>query len=427
MPEEFEITMDDVMASMDAAQEKQFKKGDILECTVAHISKDEILVDIGIKSEARIPISELTSKKDATCDEIVAVGDKIKARVISTNGPILSKKSVDYELRWQEISDIYESNKVVKALVKDEVKGGLQVDFLGYNAFCPASQVYGKYGTFAKHIGESLEFKIIELDKEKRKIILSNKVVLQARRDAEKKAFWADVKEGQIKDGIVKSIMTYGSFIDIGGFEGMLHISEMSWNRIKHPSDIMKTGDSIQVYVLKADEATGKVSLGLKQILPDPWDYIAENFEADQIFTGKVTKVVPRAVFVDMGNGVDGIIPISEMSMERIDSCEGKLNVGDEVEVLILDIRNDERKITLSRKQIALDKAAHAAEIEKQELIDKNNAEAQTTIGDILKAAMAEDENIIVVEEIDTSADASEDTNTCSMENRSACDPEEME
>ena len=424
MPEEFEITMDDVMASMDAAPEKQFKKGDILECTVAHISKDEILVDIGIKSEAKIPIAELTSKKDITCDEIVTLGEKIKARVISTNGPILSKKSVDYEIRWQEISDIYENDKIVKALVKDEVKGGLQVDLLGYSAFCPASQVYGKYGTFAKHVGDSLEFKIIEIDKEKRKIILSNKIVIQARRDAEKKAFWADVKEGQIKDGVVKSIMNYGAFIDIGGFEGMLHISEMSWNRVKHPSEVMQSGDKIQVYVIKADENTGKVSLGLKQIMPDPWDYIIENFEIDQVFTGKVTKIVPRAVFVDMGNGVEGIIPISEISIDRIDTCEGKVNIGEEVEVLILDIRNDERKITLSKKQITLDKIANAEEAEKQKIMAENEAEAQTTIGEILKAAM-EVEN--VEEEIDTDINTSNEENICSSENENSSNPENLQ
>lgn len=422
MPEEIEITMDDVMASLDATEDKQFKKGDIIEGIVVKVDRDEVLVDIGLKSEAKIPLSELTSKTDATCADIVTVGEKIKARVISTQGPLLSKKSVDYELRWDEIKKIYENNEIIKALVKDEVKGGLQVDFLGYNAFCPASQVYGKYGSFAKHVGESLEFKVIELDREKRKIILSNKIVIQARKDAEKKAFWESVEEGQIRDGIVKSIMNYGVFVDIGGFEGMLHISEMSWNRVKHPSELVSSGDKIQVYVLKADQSTGKVSLGLKQIMPDPWDYIAENFKPDMIFTGKITRIVPRAAFVDMGNGTEGIIPISEVSTERINSCGDILKINQEVEVMILDIISHERKITLSIKQIALDKKAEKEEIEAKKLEEKNLAESQTTIGDILKASMG----IIITEDIDTNIDASDEPITCSPENTNNCDPSEL-
>ena len=380
------ITMDDVIATID--KDSALKRGEIVEGTVVQIDSDCVLVDIGGKSEARINLSELTSKHDALPSDIVAIGDKIKARVIETSskeGILLSKKSVDYELRWDEIKDIYDNKKIAKALVKDITKGGLRVDFLGYPAFCPASQVWGKIGTHEKHVGETLEFEIIELSKEQRKIILSNRKVIQERKDIERKKFWDSIYEGQVREGVVKSLASYGAFVNLGGFDGMLHISEMSWNKIATPAEILKVGDTIQVYILRADPKEGKVSLSLKQILPDPWEDIVGQYTEGQIFKGTISRVAQKAAFVALGNGVEGIIPISEMSLSRINSCLDICKAGDEVEVEVIYINNGERKIALSMKQIILNKQYDEEEKALEEHRKEQEAASTVTIGELFK------------------------------------------
>ncbi|MBR4749886.1 MAG: S1 RNA-binding domain-containing protein [Abditibacteriota bacterium] len=355
---ENDINMEDVMATL-PTEDKQLRKGELVEGEVVQVNKDEILINLtsySLKSEARMPLDQLTSDSTVTsCEELVKVGDIIKARVIvpsGKNGIILSKKSADYDLRWDEIKDIYEEGRIVKAVAKEAVKGGLVVDILGYSAFCPASQVAGKYENFAKHAGEDMEFKVIEIDKAKRRIILSNRKVVNERRQAAKRAFWDNIQVGEEREGTVKSVLPYGVFVDIGGFEGMLHISEMSWNRISDPSKMFKVGDKVRVIVLSFDETKQRVSLGHKQLLPDPWRFVKENIVEGAEFTGKITRIVAKAAFMDMGNGFEGLIPISEMANERIETPDKVLSEGEEKTVLVKQVIDKDRKVILSIKAL---------------------------------------------------------------------------
>ncbi|MBP5273650.1 MAG: S1 RNA-binding domain-containing protein [Abditibacteriota bacterium] len=359
---ENDINMEDVMATL-PTEDKQLRKGELVEGEVVQVNKDEILINLtnySLKSEARMPLDQFTSESVSSFEDLPEedrpkVGDIIKARVIvpsGKDGMILSKKSADYDLRWDEIKEIYEEGRVVKAVAKEAVKGGLVVDFLGYSAFCPASQVAGKYENFAKHAGEDMEFKIIEIDKSKRRIILSNIKVVNERKQAAKRAFWDNIQVGEEREGIVKSVLPYGVFVDIGGFEGMLHISEMSWNRISEPSKMFKAGDSVRVVILSFDEAKQRVSLGHKQLLPDPWRYVKENIVEGTEFTGKITRIVAKAAFMDMGNGFEGLIPISEMANERIDTPDKVLKEGEEKTVLVKQVIDKDRKVILSIKAL---------------------------------------------------------------------------
>jgi len=371
------ITMAQVMATMDNKQE--IRQGMIVEGTVVKIDKDCVMVDIGGKSEAKIPVEQLSTKEAENLEEAFKVGGKVKARVIqsgSKDGIVLSKKSIDYELRWDEIQKLYEEKQIVSAVVKEVNKGGLKVDLLGHIAFCPNSQVYGKphkdkfnidgreveLSSYEKYVGETLEFEIKDIDKVKHNIILSNRDVVRKQKEKERKAFWKGIFEGQIRQGVVKSLTNFGAFVSLDkNYDGLLHISEMSWNKINSPKEVLKVGDEIQVYVKKADPKEGKISLSLKEILPDPWNDIPDKYPVDSVFEGKITRVAQKAAFVDLGNGVEGIIPISEMSVNRINVCGDMVKPGDTVTVKVIYVSNEERKVTLSMKQIEL------AKIEKEE------------------------------------------------------------
>ncbi|MBQ7256109.1 MAG: S1 RNA-binding domain-containing protein [Abditibacteriota bacterium] len=371
------ITMDQVMADMDNAQE--IYQGKIVEGTVVKIDKDGVMVDIGGKSEAKIPVDQLSAKEAENLEEAFKIGDEVKARVIqagSKDGIILSKKSIDYELRWDEIQKLYEEKQIVSAVVKEVNKGGLKVDLLGHTAFCPNSQVWGKpdkkkyningreveVASYDKFVGETLEFEIKDIDKNKHNIILSNRDVVRKQKEKERKAFWKGIYEGQTRTGVVKSLTNFGAFVSLDkNYDGLLHISEMSWNKINSPKEVLSVGDEIQVYVKSADQKQNKISLSLKEILPDPWNDIPEKYPVDSVFEGKITRVAQKAAFVDLGNGVEGIIPISEMSVNRINVCGDMVKPGDTVTVKVIYVSNEERKVTLSMKQIEL------AKIEKEE------------------------------------------------------------
>ena len=400
-PIQDEITMDQVMASMD--NEQEIRQGKPVEGYVVRIDKDGIMVDIGGKSEAKIPVDQLSAKEAEDLEGSFKVGEKIKARVLVPSGKdgiILSKKSLDYELRWDDIKKLYESKEVFKAVVKEANKGGLRVDLLGYPAFCPNSQVWErpekkKYiidgnevelQIHEKLIGETLEFRIKEIDeKEHHKIILTNREVVKEQRDKAKEAFWKGIFEGQTREGEVKSIQSYGAFVTLAdGFDGMLHISEMSWNKITSPKEILKEKDKIQVYVLKLDKEKGRISLSLKQIQEDPWNNIPGKYPLNTVFNGKITRVAKKAAFVDLGDGVEGIIPISEMSVTRINECSDVVKPGDMVDVKVIQIVDKERKITLSMKKIEQEKIDVQEAKELEEYQKEQEANASFNLGDII-------------------------------------------
>lgn len=387
------MTMEAAMASMGGSGVdysgtfRSLTPGDVVEGVVVHIDREGVLVDVGTKSEGTIKPNELTRDPSLEPEEVVSVGERIKVYVVETEsregGPVLSKKRADFENAWDKVDKAFADGEVIKAMVMDRVKGGLVVD-LGIRGFVPASHVQsGKLKNLEKFVGQSMQFKVIEVDRERRKVVLSNRLAVEEEREAMKAETVKTLAEGQIREGIVRRLTDYGAFIDLGGVDGLLHISEMSWTRINHPSEVVKVGQKIQVVVLKLNLEQGRVSLGLRQILPDPWEEIKRLYKLGDVFTGKISRLVPFGAFVQVEGGIEGIIPNSELAHKRVNNPEDVVSVGQEVEVKVIDLRPDERRLTLSMRQLMVQKERERDETEYRSYAQAR-PETRTTIGDLI-------------------------------------------
>ncbi len=393
---EAETEAEPTMSSAMADYSESFKGltvGDVVEGTVVHIDREGVLVDVGTKSEGIIRPGELTRDQSLEPEEVVSVGEKIKVYVVEPEGhdggPVLSKKRADFENAWDRVEKAYADGGVLKAMVTDRVKGGLVVD-LGIRGFVPGSHVgSGTVKNLDKYVGQSMAFKVIEVDRERRKVVLSNKLALEEERAAQRKETIATLKEGQIRSGIVRRITDYGAFVDLGGVDGLLHVSEMSWTRINHPSEAVKVGQKIQVMVLKLNLEQGRVSLGLRQILPDPWEDVKRIHSVGSVVEGTVTRLVPFGAFVQVEGGVEGIIPNSELAAKRVNNPEEVVSVGQKVEVKIIDLRPEERRLTLSLRQLHADQERTREETEYRAFA-QSKAEDRTTIGDLIGGKLAD-------------------------------------
>ena len=326
--------------------------------TVVKINPDEVMVDVGGKSEGVIPIKELSFQKDPAIEEIVKVGDEIQVMVIkmeNTDGHmVLSKKRADQETAMDELQAKYENGEVIEAKVVSDVKGGVIVD-IGARGFVPASHLDTKYVDDIKSfVGNTYKFKIIEFDAnpENRKIILSRRVLLEAEEKEAREKIWEEIKEGQVLKGRVQRIANFGAFVDLGGVDGLLHISEMGWGRVKQPTDVVAVGDEIEVYVLSADREKGKISLSLKKLINNPWDNASEQFPVGSVLEGKVVRIAPFGAFVALADGVDGLVHISQISWDHIEKVEDALAIGQEVQVKVLEVDEDRKRISLSIKEL---------------------------------------------------------------------------
>ena len=331
---------------------------DVVTGTVVKINSDEVMVDVGGKSEGVIPIKELSFQKDPDVEEIVKVGDEIQVMVIKMENNeghmVLSKKRADQEKAMDELQQKFENSEVIEAKVVSDVKGGVIVD-IGARGFVPASHLDTKYVDDIKSfVGNTYRFKIIEFDPnpENRKIILSRRAVLEEEEKAAREAFWTNIEEGQILKGRVQRIANFGAFVDLGGVDGLLHISEMGWGRVKQPTDVVSVGDEIEVYVLNADREKGKISLSLKKLIANPWDNAAEKYPAGTVVTGKVVRIAPFGAFVALEDGVDGLVHISQIAWEHVDKVEDALAIGQEVQVKVLEVDEDRKRISLSIKEL---------------------------------------------------------------------------
>lgn len=331
---------------------------DVVTGTVVKINPDEVMVDVGGKSEGVIPIKELSFQKDPNVEDIVKVGDEIQVMVIkmenSEGHMVLSKKRADQEKAMDELQKKYENGEVIEAKVVSDVKGGVIVD-IGARGFVPASHLDTKYVDDIKSfVGNTYRFKIIEFDSnpENRKIILSRRAVLEEEEKAARENFWANIEEGQVIKGRVQRIANFGAFVDLGGVDGLLHISEMGWGRVKQPTDVVKVGDEIEVYVLSADREKGKISLSLKKLINNPWDNVAEKFPQGAVVTGKVVRIAPFGAFVALADGVDGLVHISQIAWEHVEKVEDALSIGQEVQVKVLEVDEDRKRISLSIKDL---------------------------------------------------------------------------
>lgn len=332
-------------------------KGERIEAKVIQVENDRVFVDLGTKAEGIVPLNELTSENVSSAIGVVQPGDTFEVIVLRTHSAegnaVVSKRRADFDVQWQKIIDSFEAGEVFQANVIDRVKGGLVVD-IGVRGFVPATHVgSGKLRNIEKYVGQVLPVKIIEVDKERRKVVLSNKAAEDERRGEVKDRIFQDTKPGDVLEGTVRRLTDYGAFVDLGGIDGLLHISEMSWVRIDHPKEVLREGDDIKVMVLRLDEGGGRISLGLRQVLPDPWNLIRENYQLGQRIKVTVSRMVQSGAFVKLPEGAEAFLPLSEVSEKRLKRPQDELEDGQEIEPMIIDLRPDERRMVLSLRENA--------------------------------------------------------------------------
>jgi small subunit ribosomal protein S1 len=354
------ITVNDIGSAEDflkAVEEtlKFFNDGDLIEGTVVKIDRDEVLLDVGYKTEGVIPSRELSIRQDANPDEIVNVGDKIEALVLQKEDKegrlILSKKRAQYERAWGDVEKIKEADGVVKGVVIEIVKGGLIVD-IGLRGFLPASLIeLRRVRDLAPYLGEEMDAKILELDKNRNNVVLSRRALLEESQSASRSTLLNDLAKGQVRTGTVSSIVNFGAFIDLGGVDGLVHVSELSWKHIDHASEVVEVGQEVTVEVLEIDNDRERVSLSLKATQEDPWQLFARTHAIGQYTPGKITKIVPFGAFVRVADGIEGLVHISELSSKHIEHADQVVDVNQEVFVKLIDIDLERRRISLSLKQ----------------------------------------------------------------------------
>ncbi len=342
------------MAAVDATI-KYFNDGDIVSGTVVKVDRDEVLLDIGYKTEGVIPSKELSIKHDVDPFDVVQVGDEIEALVQQKEDKegrlILSKKRAQYERAWGTIEKIKEEDGVVSGSVIEVVKGGLIVD-IGLRGFLPASLVeMRRVRDLQPYVGMELEAKIIELDKNRNNVVLSRRAWLEQTQSEVRQTFLNQLQKGQIRKGVVSSIVNFGAFVDLGGVDGLVHVSELSWKHIDHPNEVVEVGTPVTVEVLEVDMDRERVSLSLKATQEDPWQTFARLHQIGQIVPGKVTKLVPFGAFVRVGDGIEGLVHVSELAERHVEIPEQVVSVGDDVMVKVIDIDLERRRVSLSLKQ----------------------------------------------------------------------------
>ena len=355
-----QVTQNDVGSAEDlaAAYEeslKAFEEGDIVDGYVVKVDRDEVLLDIGYKSEGVIPSRELSIKHDVDPNEVVSLGDHIEALVMQKEDKdgrlILSKKRAQYERAWGTIEKKKENDEIVEGTVIEVVKGGLILD-IGLRGFLPASLVeMRRVRDLHPYVGRTLEAKIIELDKNRNNVVLSRRAWLEETQSATRRAFLHTLRKGEVRKGVVSSIVNFGAFVDLGGVDGLVHVSELSWKHIDHPSEVVEVGQEVTVEVLEVDLDRERVSLSLKATQEDPWQTFARTHALGQVVPGKVTKLVPFGAFVRVEDGIEGLVHISELAVRHVELAEQVVSVGDELFVKVIDIDLERRRISLSLKQ----------------------------------------------------------------------------
>ncbi len=329
-----------------------FKDGDIVEGDVVRIDKEEVLVDIGYKSEGLIPSNELSIRKGADPHDIVELGQHIEALVLQKEDQdgrlILSAKRAAFEKAWNRVQESYDEQRVVQGPVIEVVKGGLIID-IGLRGFLPASLVdIRRVRNLEAFLGEKLECKVIELNRSRNNVVLSRRAVLEEERKEERDRILTSLEEGEVVEGTVSNLVDFGAFVDLEGIDGLIHISELSWNHVDHPSEVVEVGEKVTVKVLEVDRERERISLGLKQTRKDPWQEIVERVSVGEQIPGRVTKLVSFGAFVEVAEGVEGLIHISELAEHHVETPDEIVRSGDEVDARIIDVDARRRRLSLS-------------------------------------------------------------------------------
>lgn len=415
---------------------RTLKYGDVLEGIVMQLDRDEVLVDIGSKSEGIIPNKELSSLADAE-RKALSSGDTVLVFVVQPENAdghaVLSIDRARQEKSWRVLQQKYEASEVIEAIVKNYNKGGLLVDLDGVRGFVPASQVTeirggdeaSKQGDMARLIGMSIPLKVIEINRHRNRLILSERQAIQERRDAMKERLIGTLKEGEVRKGRVSSICDFGAFVDIGGADGLVHLSELSWSRVRHPSEVLKVGEEVEVYVLGINEDERKIALSLKRTQAEPWTRVAAQFEVGQLVKGTITQLANFGAFARIQDGIEGLIHVSELSDDRVAHPRNVVKEGDEMMLRIIRIDPQRRRMGLSLRralefteQDAIDgyiqdNMGHPVKPEDLDAQNERNLEMQAAEA---QAALYDDEDA------ESGTETASDTSEGNNENRNSSD-----
>jgi small subunit ribosomal protein S1 len=337
----------------------QIEEGQVVHGTVVRVDKDEVLVDIGYKSEGVIPVSELSIRRSVNPDDEVKIGEPVDALVLTKEDAegrlILSKKRARFELAWKQIEDASETGRPVTGRVIEVVKGGLILD-LGVRGFLPASLVdIRRVQDLDEFLGQELQCKVIELNRTRNNVVLSRRAVLEDERKEMRQAILDRLNPGDVVEGQISNIVDFGAFVDLDGMDGLIHISELSWSHVNHPSEVLEIGQRVKVKVLDIDRDRQRISLGLKQTQTDPWQQVLDQYQEQDVADGRVTKVVTFGAFVEILPGVEGLVHISELAQHHVENPREVVSQGDRVRVLILEMDADRRRLSLSLKRVPED------------------------------------------------------------------------
>ncbi len=333
-----------------------FEDGDVVQGEVVRIDRDEVLVDIGYKSEGVIPVNELSIRKNVNPADEVSLGEQVDALVVTKEDAegrlVLSKKRAKFEKAWRKIEEASESGEPVEGTVIEVVKGGLIVD-LGIRGFLPASLVdIRRVQDLEEFRATTVRCKVIELNRSRNNVVLSRRAILEEERREVRQQIIGSLERGSVVEGAISNIVDFGAFVDLDGIDGLIHISELSWSHVNHPSEVVSIGDMVKVKVLDIDHDRQRISLGLKQTQEDPWQKVIDTHHIGDVLEGTVTKIVSFGAFVEIYNGVEGLVHISELSEQHVENPRQVLNEGDVVRVRILEIDTERRRLSLSAKQV---------------------------------------------------------------------------
>ena len=331
-------------------------EGEVVRGKVVRVDKDEVLIDIGYKSEGVIPVSELSIRRSVNPSDEVNIGDEIDALVMTKEDAdgrlILSKKRARFEMAWKRIEQAAESGEPVEGTVIEVVKGGLILD-LGVRGFLPASLVdIRRVQDLDEFMGQTLRCKVIELNRSRNNVVLSRRAVLEEERKEMRQAILDRLSPGDVVTGTISNIVDFGAFVDLEGIDGLIHISELSWSHVNHPSELLEIGQEVQVKVLDIDRERQRISLGLKQTQSDPWQQVIDSYDQGDVVDGKVTKVVTFGAFIEIVPGVEGLVHISELAQHHVENPREVVSQGDTVKARIIEMDPERRRLSLSLKSV---------------------------------------------------------------------------
>ncbi|MFA5802860.1 MAG: 30S ribosomal protein S1 [Thermoleophilia bacterium] len=381
-----------------------FQEGDIVSGEVVRIDKDEILVDIGYKSEGVIPASELSIRKSVSTEDEVSVGDKIDALVMQKEDAegrlILSKKRARFEQAWKRIEEVEQQAATIDGTVIEVVKGGLILD-LGVRGFLPASLVdIRRIQNLDEYMGRTLTCRVIELNRSRNNVVLSRRAVLEEERKEVREQILGKLQPGDVVIGVISNIVDFGAFVDLEGIDGLIHISELSWGHVNHPSEVLTVGQEVKVKVLDINKERQRVSLGLKQTQEDPWASLVDAHNVGDTMTGKVTKLVSFGAFVQISEGIEGLVHISELADHHVEKPEEVVAVGDDVEVKIIEIDAQRRRLSLSIKRLHEEITEEGEAVEEGEDVEAVTNEAPAVEPEADEETFVEAESLGLSDEI---------------------------